>query len=178
MSDAPTTGDNIIVNYQFVSSVSGNADTLDGFHANSTPTANNILPLDSNAKVPVSAMYTSGSGTYSSHSATDVSTTSTTFVDVSGVSCDITTTGKKLMIQASAVMSQSANTGFMGVRVNGVDYNMAQNTSSTSIEQGRIIPVTGLAAGTYTIQMRIRTDSGGTCTLKQYFLKNITAWEV
>jgi len=33
MSDAPTTGDNIIVSYQFVSSVSGNADTLDGYHA-------------------------------------------------------------------------------------------------------------------------------------------------
>lgn len=52
MSDAPLTGDIITVEYQKVSSVSGNADTVDGIHANSTPTANQLLPLDSNAQIP------------------------------------------------------------------------------------------------------------------------------
>ena len=32
MDDAPLTGDNIMVSYQFVQSVSGNADTVDGYH--------------------------------------------------------------------------------------------------------------------------------------------------
>lgn len=48
MGDAPLTGDDIMVNYQFVQSSYGNADTVDGYHANATPTANQIPVLDSN----------------------------------------------------------------------------------------------------------------------------------
>lgn len=54
MGDAPLTGDNIIVNYQFVASVTGNADTVDGYHANATPTANSIPVLGSTGRMPVS----------------------------------------------------------------------------------------------------------------------------
>ena len=53
MYDAPLTGDNIIVNYQFVQSVTGNADTLDNFHASQTAAANSIMPLDANGKYPI-----------------------------------------------------------------------------------------------------------------------------
>lgn len=56
MSDAPLTGDNIIINYQFNLNPSSNADTVDGIHASSTPTANQLLALDSNAKVPTSTL--------------------------------------------------------------------------------------------------------------------------
>lgn len=55
MSDAPLTGDDIMVEYQFVQSVAGNADTVDGYHANVTPTASQIPVLDSNAKLPLAA---------------------------------------------------------------------------------------------------------------------------
>jgi hypothetical protein len=51
-SDAPLTGDVISTNYQFISSVSGNSDTLDGYHANATPTANTIPVLDSQTRLP------------------------------------------------------------------------------------------------------------------------------
>lgn len=54
MGDAPLTGDDIMVNYQFVQSSYGNADTVDGIHANVTPTANTLLPLDSNGLLPAS----------------------------------------------------------------------------------------------------------------------------
>ena len=50
MSDAPLTGDVLSTNYQIALTVTGNADTVDSFNANSTPTANTILPLDANAQ--------------------------------------------------------------------------------------------------------------------------------
>lgn len=52
MSDAPLTGDDIMIEYEFVASVSGNADTVDGYHASSTPTAGAIPVLDSQARIP------------------------------------------------------------------------------------------------------------------------------
>jgi hypothetical protein len=47
---APVTGDVVKVSYQFATGASGNADTVDGFHASSTPTASNLLPLNSRAQ--------------------------------------------------------------------------------------------------------------------------------
>jgi len=52
MGDAPLTGDDIMVSYQFVLSTTANADTVDGYHANATPTANQIPVLDANARLP------------------------------------------------------------------------------------------------------------------------------
>lgn len=52
MGDAPLTGDIITVNYQYNLNPSSNADTVDGIHANATATANQLFPLDSNAKLP------------------------------------------------------------------------------------------------------------------------------
>lgn len=56
ISDAPTTGDDVMVSYQFVQSTTGNADTVDGIHASSTATANQILPLNGSSKYPVSVL--------------------------------------------------------------------------------------------------------------------------
>lgn len=57
--DAPLSTDVIRVSYQKeLASTSMNADTVDGFHANSTPTANTIPVLDSNGKIPVEAVNT------------------------------------------------------------------------------------------------------------------------
>lgn len=53
---APVTGSEIRVSYQKTVSTTGNADTVDGFHANSTPTANNIPVLDANALLPSAAI--------------------------------------------------------------------------------------------------------------------------
>lgn len=50
MSDAPATGDNIIVCYQFNLNPASNSDTVDGIHASSTATANQLMALDSSAK--------------------------------------------------------------------------------------------------------------------------------
>jgi len=48
----PAIGSVIYVDYQSTISTTGNADTLDGYHANPTPTPNTILPLDGTGKFP------------------------------------------------------------------------------------------------------------------------------
>jgi hypothetical protein len=53
---APLTGDVVKVSYQFSTGASGNADTVDGIHASATPTANQLVALDSNALVPNAAL--------------------------------------------------------------------------------------------------------------------------
>lgn len=55
-TSAPATGSVILVTYQMASVGTGNSDTLDGYHANATPTANQIPVLDSNAKMPISTV--------------------------------------------------------------------------------------------------------------------------
>lgn len=53
---APTTGDVVDCTYQVAADpYSGNADTLDGYHANATPTANTIPVLDSDGELPLAA---------------------------------------------------------------------------------------------------------------------------
>lgn len=70
---APATGQSVRVHYQYNLNPSGNSDTVDGFHANATPTANQVLPLDSNARIPVAAvpmLFTAGLNTASPADAT------------------------------------------------------------------------------------------------------------
>jgi len=57
---APVIGSVLLVTYQHTVSTTGNADTVDGYHANATPTANNIPVLDASAKIPVAALYADG----------------------------------------------------------------------------------------------------------------------
>lgn len=52
LDEAPLTGDNVRVEYSFTSTSYGNADTVDGYNANATPTANTIPVLDSNGFMP------------------------------------------------------------------------------------------------------------------------------
>lgn len=53
---APVTGSVIDVSYMKSLAVSGNSDTVDGFHANSTPTPNQIPVLDGTGKLPSSVL--------------------------------------------------------------------------------------------------------------------------
>lgn len=61
ISDAPISGDDIMVCYQYVLSTTANADTVDGYHANVIPTANMIPVLDANGKMNPSTVVTIGS---------------------------------------------------------------------------------------------------------------------
>lgn len=57
LSDAPLTGDVICISCQLSLTVSGNASTVAGVAANSSPTANTLLPLDANAKHAATGFY-------------------------------------------------------------------------------------------------------------------------
>ena len=56
LSTAPLTGTELLVDYLVPGAVSNNADTVDNFNANATPTANTIPVLDSSAKLPMTAI--------------------------------------------------------------------------------------------------------------------------
>lgn len=53
LSEAPLTGDDVSVSYMIAGLATGNADTVDSFHANATPTPNTLLPLDADGKLPI-----------------------------------------------------------------------------------------------------------------------------
>lgn len=95
--DAAMSTDDLQASYQSVNSVSGNADTVDGYHASATPTANMIPVLDASAMIPVamlsSAIATDANGwsdyglfylkRYSHTNATAISANASIYVDTS-----------------------------------------------------------------------------------------------
>ena len=88
---APVTGSVILCTYQSAVSTAGNADTLDGYHANATPTANNIPVLDANAKLPFSASPTSVRCRVYKSSAQSINNTSETVLSFDSEEYDINT---------------------------------------------------------------------------------------
>lgn len=56
MVTAPATGTVLLVDYMVAANGSGNADTVDGYHANATPTASQIPVLNSSAQLPTAAI--------------------------------------------------------------------------------------------------------------------------
>lgn len=58
ISPAPLTGDDLVVSYMFGAVGTMAADTVDGYHANATPTPDTIPVLDSGGKLPVGAIPT------------------------------------------------------------------------------------------------------------------------
>jgi len=80
--DAPSVGDDIQVGYSSAATGSGNADTIDNFHASVTPTAGMILPLNASAQIASSVIDFSTSSLIKSSASTSVNTASTTPVDI------------------------------------------------------------------------------------------------
>lgn len=79
--EAPFTGDNIIVNYRNSLSFSiGDADTIDTFHASPSATANTLLPLNANAKYPVSTIQVDCK--FSAYPAANQTTVATTWTKI------------------------------------------------------------------------------------------------
>lgn len=165
---APVTGDIVRVCYQYATGASANADTVDGFHASSTPTASTILPLDTlgyvaDAALPMSsdvaAVYTFGTA----------STTSTTYVNIPSNNVTMTFTKRrsdtKLIISGwlSFYLTVAAGDIVLGVNVAGTDYDLGRRyknelTSATTI--AGYAKVTGVSAGSVTVTLRIKLSPG------------------
>lgn len=100
MTTAPVTGDIIRVNYMTGIFGSGNADTVDGIHASTTPESGNLYPLNSNLQFPNNVIGTNEIG-YAEVSTSQTGITALT--DLTGLSVTVTvptlTAGKKVIIE-------------------------------------------------------------------------------
>ena len=131
MSDAPLTGDDIMVDYLVVNSVFGNAASVGGYIATASPTANSIPVLDSNATLVQSALQTTVLGYAQITSA--FSTTSTSAVQVTGLTSTVTIPAGGRRVRVT-VNGDSMDNGTSGSYV------------QVSIWEGTVGSVTQLAA--------------------------------
>lgn len=177
-TSAPTTGAIIRVNYQFSTGASGNADTVDGYHANATPTASTLVPLDSNAQLPVAAM---ASGVLGYAEATsNFSTANVGATQITGLSVTVTVptlpSGKKIRISGfgralyNTTNNASANlTIWDGTPGSGTQLSQAisQGPTATVVTPGVVSRViTPPAAGTKTYNLALHSGGAGTSTLE------------
>lgn len=75
----PQTGDVVEVGYMIAGVPSANSDTVDGFNASATPTANTIPVLDGGAKLPISTM---GGYAFKARQATNLNSPSLNVMDM------------------------------------------------------------------------------------------------
>lgn len=172
MSDAPLTGDDIMVSYQYTYGVTANADTVDGFNASSTPTANTILPLNSSGKITVDAFGTGASNSEAvGASSTTTSTSYTaTLADtiVTSVTVVIGANGLALVNIGGFAVNSGANINTISVAASGTNTiassdNRAFQTVGTSGTQAGIPTLwTGLNPGstTFTLQYKVSAGTG------------------
>lgn len=98
-----------------------------------------------------------------------ISTTSATFVDITGLTMSVVTIGGDLLVlMEGGACSANGSTGIVfGISVNGVDYPVCTPIDATTVKSpfGGHVVVTGLAAGTYTVKGRFRQQSGGSLSV-------------
>jgi len=102
---------------------------------------------------------------------TAITTTSTSWTNVTGLSVTLTTSGGTIMVGFTAVTSMSTGTAtHFNIAVDGVDQASSTDgyTYSVSSPVNTVSPVIlleGIAAGTHTFQLRWKNNSGATTTL-------------
>jgi hypothetical protein len=169
MSDAPLTGDNIIINYLFNLNPSSNSDTVDGIHASTTPVANQLVALDSNARMPLSTQPFALAVT--AYAGANETTTTTTYVDLATTTDTVTTTvGASGMVTVhliSAMANSTTGFSFTGFAISGANtlaasdpYSIESNGSSNYTQFGATFLMTGLTPGSTTFKMKYRTSAG------------------
>lgn len=120
-----------------------------------------------------------GYGIYASFISSAFTTTSATFVNVTGVSCSITTYGGKIKVGVSLPFYVNTRTATVAVLINGTDYSVLFSNSAISLGLGGVVIITGLSAGTYTIQLRLRVQvAGDIATIPAYQSISIDALEI
>lgn len=162
--DAPSTGDHVSVTYQYAASVSGNADTIDGYHASSIATANQILPLNGSGIYPQSVVQTSTLG-YAQITSSFVGT-STVQTPITGLSTTVTVPsgGRRVKISVGARYMLSAVGPGYGVNIEVYD-------STAGVVVGGLTysnPVTNYATNPYFIATHIPPAGSRTYTVRYY----------
>lgn len=170
LDTAPLIGDDITVQYQIRTVATGNADTVDGYHASATPAPNNILVLDGEGKIP-SALLPDDIDV-ENYASSNFSLNSRSYVST-GLSVDVTTTKPNQRVDVFIEgRSTGASTGAGNV---AYTYAMAgANALSAGDSNGMIataiagqsmhmsvsIPVTIPSPGTTNISLWVRCYGG------------------
>ena len=153
---------------------------LDTYFGNVSATEFGYLDgVTSPIQTQLNALKTRGYGSYNNVLTSPFTTNSSTYVDVTGVSTSITLTDTRVKIQVSAPISVNTQTGFIGISINGVDHDMLFTNGTTRDSMSGSCVVSGLTPGTYTVQMRAKTQSSSsTITINSYTTINIEAIEI
>ena len=178
-TEAPPSGAEIVVSCPTYGMPAGtDAASVGGFAASALEkvanknVANGYAGLDSSGKISSSNL--SGgvvTGTWWVQTTTQFDSTSTSFVDVTGVSQSITTQGGDLIVHATGGGFGTGNSGqaaIAAINVDGTDYPVCYVKGySTGPSYGALsgsVKVTGLAAGTHTVKLRGRVSAIGGVT--------------
>lgn len=94
--------------------------------------------------------------------ASTFNTTSTSFVDVTGMSLTFTLAGGNSRVIAIVSIPEGMARTVSAVQINGVDYGI-DNYDIDSLKYSHgAVAVSGLSAGSYTVKLRARKSAGGT----------------
>lgn len=172
---APLTGDIIRVNYQLAASTSANADTVDSFHASTTPTANTILPLDNTGHITVSVLYNPVKFSVYRSAAYSVIATTLTLIPFdtkefdTGNNIDTTVTKGHFVAPVAGFYHFDLSFGvsaitptrmFCGIFKNSVEYKRGNDTGS-SVQSVTYSGLVQLAAGDYIEPYYWSSTAGG-----------------
>lgn len=166
---APSTGDTVVVSYQYTLGLAGNADTVDGFNASSTPTAGTLMPLDSGAKVPIETLSSTIIG--SNSTSTAVNSITTTFVTIISLTVTITAamvaSGRKLKLRGYCCQINSTvdtDRADLAIEEGGTFHTIVYNRTGTSANGWAAFaetrPLTMPSAGSHTFTMQVKRGIG------------------
>lgn len=144
-----------------LSSVSGNHDTL--------ASAKAIKAYSDAGKVGAS---------YNGFSGGDITTTSTSPVQVGSAKFSITTKGGNLFVSASALMKVNTLTGRLGIQIDGTTVVECFTNSTSYISLCPQYVKTSLSAGSHTIKLVFSVQSGSTATIPAYNTYFLSAVEL
>lgn len=115
-------------------------------------------------------------------SSSEFTTTSTSFVDIPGLSASITTSGGPITVFALLQMSSGGAAALLGVNLNGVDSNFFTTNGGASQHSGGAIYLfryPTVAAGVNTIKLRLASGSSASAaTAYGGATRRLILWEM
>lgn len=169
---APATGDTVFVGYQYNLNPSGNSDTVDGIHANATPTAGQLYPLSVNQPIQIVDTQTGAVATGTTVIPSDDTIPQNTEGDQY---MSVTITPKfatsKLIVEAVVHCAHSVVTSIAAALFQDAAANaIAADSVFQGTGTGRVViplSVSVIAGGTTAITFKLRAGGGnaGTFTL-------------
>lgn len=185
---APSTGDIVRVSYQYAASAGGNAATVNGINASTTPTASQLLPLDTNSKFKTSAIASlllSATESTDLHNGTAL--TAGVWTDVSSNRNFTVTSSNSIILVSVAGAFQSGgstvanNNARIAIDSGGTPIykyigggtNMTATLWANPLAGSSLIAITGLSAGVHTIKVQARSGANNSLYLRASSQPNI-----